>query len=54
MSVESRRLVVAAGAVQAALARLDHHHVLAEGVSVFAAEADGQRLGLVRPAAPPV
>lgn len=50
-SVEGVGGVVAMGAVVGALAGLDHHDVLVEGLAVLAAELDADGAGLLRAAA---
>lgn len=50
-SVEGVGGVVAVGAVVGALAGLDHHDVLVEGLAVFAAELHADGAGLLRAAA---
>lgn len=50
-SVEGVGAVIAMGAVVSALAGLDHHDVLVEGVAILAAELDADGAGLLWTAA---
>lgn len=50
-SVEGEGCLVGMGAVEGALAGLDHHDVLVEGLSILAAELDADGAGLLGAAA---